>query len=156
MLWEDRQGERKLVFPGGSRIDEYENPLYTAARETIEETGYLFSEESRIKLHNEFNKTVVWIPQSKYALYISELDNDIDLNIDIKYNSINRNKINYDGNNFKITGMVWVQERDLLKNLDINFHFFTQKIINILKYHCILPFKSNSFKLTNKIKIYEY
>ena len=39
MLWEDRKGERKLVFPGGSRIDEYENPLYTAARETIEETG---------------------------------------------------------------------------------------------------------------------
>lgn len=144
MVWEDRkdrkvsetndQNQRLLVFPGGMRDNVDEEPIITAAREAYEETGELISRKTMDQLTDKSNKKVIWIPDSKYALFIHELINDLDQNIVEEFNKLPRGET---GGPLKkeveIVGLHWVQAIDLYKNRFYNFQPFTRNIITIMK-----------------------
>jgi len=89
MVWEDRKGRRLLNFPGGNRNTAEEGPQQVAIRETIEETAFLLSSETISAMASSL--PVIWIPKSKYALYVFELPTDCtDGDVDTRFASLQR------------------------------------------------------------------
>jgi len=86
------------------------------------------------QLRDTNNKTVVWIPQKIYALFIHQLTHSSDQNIVEEFNqkqSIKKKDhmlIDDAPGGFHIH-LHWVKSIDLINNRVYNFHPFTRKII---------------------------
>ena len=94
MCWEDRrthknQPTRRLLgFPGGRRDRNDEEPIQVAARETDEETGRLLSPDTTEQLQLPKDKPAIWIPSSKYALFLHELTAPADQDIHLRFSAL--------------------------------------------------------------------
>ena len=154
MCWEDRKKhknlpkERLLVFPGGRRDCIHEQPIQVAARETDEETGRLLSPETTEQLKVTKDKPVIWIPSSKYALFLHKLTAAADQDIHLRFSALPRDvdsgggplPLLERGGDPEVVALEWVPASVIVEQNADHFHPFVQDMIQALLKHKILPF----------------
>jgi len=153
MCWEDRVGRRNgptrrlLGFPGGRRDRRDEQPIQVAARETDEETGRLLSPETTEQLKLTKDTPVIWIPRSKYALFLHELTAPADQDIHLRFSALPRDvdagggplPLLESGGDPEVVALQWVPASVIVEHDADNFHPFVQDMIRALLGHKILP-----------------
>jgi len=123
MVWEDRQKQRKLSFPGGKRDSDAETPIKVAARETNEETGYTLARA--VELENTAGRMVVWMPVGRFALFFHEVSDTADLTLDQRFVR--------QADEPEIVKLEWVRVSDLAVSHTHHFHKFTRILIHQLQ-----------------------
>jgi len=157
MCWEDRREDRRhknqparrlLGFPGGRRDRNDEEPIQVAARETDEETGRLLSPDTTEQLKLTKDKPAIWIPSSKYALFLHELTAPADQDIHLRFSALPRDvdagggplPLLERGGDPEVVALQWVPASVIAEHNASNFHPFVQEMIRALLDHKILPF----------------